>query len=181
MIRTRWLAALILASTPRPCQAQSGGMGGGVGGGGRGMPTEEWTVKVEVQNDQAVTGRLKLQGVVVQCDLGLYRIKPEKIKAIEFDPKKEEPVIIGDEGLQRRATVVTLSGEKIAGIVYVPHTWEVETDLGRLKPEAQNLKVITFLERVPDRQPGAGKPSGPQKPGGQGGGPDASAPADPAK
>ena len=174
MIRARWLAALILASTPLPCLAQFGGgpgMGGGMGGMkvvGRGvgpLSVEEWTVKVEVQNGQAVTGRLKLQAVAVQCDLGLYRIKPEMIKAIEFDAKPEDPFIVGPEGSRRLGTVVTVSGETIAGVLSVPQEWEVETDLGSLQPDAQNLKAITFLERASSRQPGEKKPGNPGKPG----------------
>ncbi len=200
MIRTSWLAALILAFAPLPCPAQFGGGGGmgGMGGMGFGMggmmpggrptkilPVEEWTVKVEVRDDLSVTGRLKLQGVVVLCDLGLYRIKPEKVKAVEFGAKREEPLIIGVQGAQRRGVVVTASGEKIAGIISIPQDWEVETDLGSLKPEAQNLKGITFLERVSAADPGAGKPNpGPsavEKPGGQASKPDAPPPSDPSK
>jgi len=152
-----------------------GGMGGGgIGGGIVLMPdgsprdAEEWTVKIETASNQAVTGKLRVVSVAVQCDLGLYEIKPDKVKEIQFTPTTREAqlfagptgiqreavvVTAGPTGIQREAVVVTASGEKIAGMVGIPQWWRVRTDLGILTPDVQRLKSLTFVGPV-EPEPG---------------------------
>ena len=57
--------------------------------------------------------------------------------------------------------MITESGESVAGKINVPNCWKVETDLGTLTPDAQQLKTITFIGRVGGRgrrQAGPGPP-----------------------
>src|SRR4051812_35383777 len=161
MVRTGWLAVLIVALAPWPSPAQFGGMGG-MGGGMGGMmgmgsnqlwniaagsqkSLETWEVKVETYGNQVVTGKLRLARVFVQSEVGIYEIQPEKVKAIELSaPAQDHPVAITQVGTQRSGTVVTATGAKIAGQVLVPNTWKIETDLGTLTPDAQQLKTLTF-------------------------------------
>lgn len=169
MTRTLGLAAaMLLAVAISPCPAQMGGggmgMGGGMGGMGGGMrrsaPAERWKVQVASTNGQSVTGQLLVESVPIECDLGYYLIKPEKVKAVEFEPGNEEPNQMG--GVPRRkGAVVTTSGERIAGILSIPHQWGIETELGHLKPEVAKLKSITFVERVAAKP---GDPADPAKP-----------------
>ncbi len=200
MIRSGRLAALALASAlaiaPSPCPGQGGGgmggfgMGGGMGGGGMGMGmsgmgggggggmmrgaaviTEEWTVRIETAGNQAVTGRLRLASVAIECDLGLYELRPDKVKEVQFGPKPGESGvmmssgIMAGPGIRREGTVLTATGEKIAGTLAIPLTWRVRTDLGVLTPDAQKIKTLAFLARIPEPDrlgPGfRGAPEGP--------------------
>src|SRR4051812_10837446 len=107
MVRTGWLAALIVVLAPWPSPAQFGGMGGGMGGMGGGMggmmgnqlwnvaarsqkPIETWDVKVETYGNQVVTGKLQLARVFVQSEVGIYEIQPEKVKTIELSAPAQE-------------------------------------------------------------------------------------------
>jgi hypothetical protein len=155
MIRTGWLAAFLLTVAPWTCLGQMGGMGGmggGLGGWG-GMqqqkPPEHWTVKAETFGSQAVTGKLRLDAVVVKCELGTYEIKPDKIKTIEFAATEPgSPMIVGMHGAERKGSVITSTGETVSGTVSIPNTWRIETDLGFLTPDAQQLKTFTFVAKV---------------------------------
>ncbi len=159
MIRTGWLAALLVALTPWTCPGQ---VPGGVGFPNAPMPPygpapygpaqgeEEWTVKVETFGNQAVTGKLRLGSIAITCDLGLYMIKPGKIKSIELAPPKGQPIQDGN-GMRREGAVITMAGEKVTGTVHVPD-WTIETDLGMLTPDPQNLKTLTFLARAKDEE-----------------------------
>jgi hypothetical protein len=188
MNRTGWLAAFVLALAPLPCFGQMGGMGGmgaGMGGMGMGMggmggggmaalnsppkPLEEWTVKVETVGKQAVTGKLQLTAVAVRCELGIYEIKPAKVKAIEFAAAEgDTQPTFGMYGIERNGSVITTSGEKVTGIIAVPVSWRIETELGTLIPDAQQLKLFTFVARVPTDGVGPDglKPNAGSKPGG---------------
>ncbi len=125
-----------------------------------------------------MTGQVRLASVSVHCELGTYEIKPEKVKAIEFDPHEAgTALIIGVQGAERNGTVITSTGEKISGIISVPNSWKIDTDLGTLTPDAQKLKSFTFVARVaaenskpqpnhavkPGSQPNTGQPG--NKPG----------------
>jgi hypothetical protein len=181
MVRTGWLAALIVVLAPWPSPAQFGGMGGGMGGMGGGMggmmgnqlwsvaarsqkPLETWEVKVETFGNQVVTGRLQLARVFVQSEVGIYEIQPEKVKTIELSPAQENQMVFTQAGVQRNGTVVTSTGSKIAGQVLVPIAWRIETDLGTLTPDAQQLKTLTFVARAEDPAPKPGVIK-PMKPG----------------
>ena len=133
----------------------------------QGVPrdAEEWTVKIETQASQAVTGRLKLANVAVQCDLGLYEIRPEKIREVQFTPvAKETPFIVGFNGGQRDGVVMTATGEKIAGTVFIPPWWRIKTDLGMLTPDGQRIKSLTFVAKVePEPAPQKPQPGSPPK------------------
>jgi hypothetical protein len=150
-------------------------MGGGMGGGMRARPQmpEDWTARFETFNGQSVTGKIQLSSVDIACSLGLYEIKPGKIKSIQFNPAPET-VAPSQNGAFRDGTVLTDSGESVAGKINVPNWWKVETDLGTLTPDAQQLKAITFLGRSETRKPGEqpGRPSNlPDKPSDQPGKP----------
>jgi hypothetical protein len=160
MVRTGWLAAFLLTVAPWTCLAQFGGMGG-MGGMGRmaPKPPEQWTVKVETFGNQSVTGKLGLDAVVVKCELGTYEIKPEKIKTIELGAiEPGVAMIVGMHGAERKGSVVTATGEKVTGTIAIPNTWRIETDLGFLTPDSQQLKTFTFIARAqadanqPDRK-----------------------------
>jgi hypothetical protein len=162
MVRTGWLAALIVVLAPWPSLAQFGGMGGmgggmggmgggmrGIGGGGRAQAQapEEWTTKFETFNGQSVTGKIQLPSIEIACSLGLYEIRPGKIKSIQFNPAPEQ-LVPSQTGALREGTVLTDSGESVAGKINVPNWWRLETDLGSLTPDAQQLKTITFIGRA---------------------------------
>jgi len=149
------------------------GMAMGMGGAPFVPPgAEEWTVKIETTANQAVTGRLKLAAIAVHCELGLYEIKPDRIKEVQFNPMaKDAPGMFGMMGAQRDAVVMTASGEKIAGTVSIPQWWRVRTELGMLMPDAQRIKSLTFVARVepePGQKPGQmPQANGGGQPGGQ--------------
>jgi len=125
-----------------------GGMGGGMGGMMMpGQNGERWTVKFETFDGQIVTGKLWLLSVAVECRLGLYEIKPGKIKSFQLNPAAD-PLIVVPGGALREGSVLTNSGETVAGKILVPAWWKVETELGTLTPDSQHLKTLTFVARV---------------------------------
>jgi hypothetical protein len=135
----------------------------GIGGGGRPQAFEEWTARFETFNGQSVTGKIQIPSIEIACSLGLYEIKPGKVKSIQFNPAPEQ-LVASPNGALREGTVLTDSGESVAGKVNIPNWWRLETELGTLTPDAQQLKTITFVGRAEGRKPGEqqGKPGSQQ-------------------
>lgn len=102
-------------------------------------------VKVEMVGDRSVTGVLALDDLKVDCDLGLYRIRAEKIESVQFTPEKvamdpaaqNDPILIP-------AMVATRTGETIAGSLRLEGEWALETELGSLTLDPSRLQKLTF-------------------------------------
>jgi len=103
----------------------------------------ESTIKVEMKSGQSVSGTIFLPGILIDCDLGRYAIKTEKIKAIRFT---RPTGTVTQEGTSVEGVVVTTSGDEISGTVFVQE-WSVRTDLGDLTLDPAKLKVISFTDR----------------------------------
>jgi hypothetical protein len=174
MIRSGWLAALIVVLVaPRISPGQDSPPPPPVPFELEVKPrvAELWTVRIETFNNKGVTGKLLLASVDMECDLGLLEIKLEKIKMIQFSKPHENrspfdlplPPTISGRGTPREGTVITTSGESIAGTIYVPG-WSIETEMGTLTPNATRLKTLTFLSKAQVvSQPGPRKPGEPPK------------------
>ena len=129
------LLALVLGLAPLSCPAQFGGTPQ--------PPTEKWTIEVKTTGDRTVTGVIPLEAVTIDCDLGQYLIKVEKIKELRFpDHGNEQPFAMVD-GYQMRGVLVTTSGEEIGGMIHVPGVG-IETELGLLKLSPMKLRSIVF-------------------------------------
>jgi hypothetical protein len=159
----RILAAVgVLALAPTAVFAQFGGMGGmgggmgGMGGGGQGMGmagmggiggtraqrSVERTVEVELASGQKLTGKIQLDWVFVETEVGRYQIKPEQIKTIRLTGKAvpregpmEEPGIEG--------TVTTSSGREIKGKIR-NNSWLLDVEIGSLALDSSKVKSMTF-------------------------------------
>lgn len=104
-----------------------------------------------------MSGSLLIASVPVECDLGIYHIKPEKIKAVRFTnpgekPAKQKPGGGPGGGMGGPSAIApgyyggavsTTTGGEIVGSVYVAH-WTVKTDLGVVTLDPSKLKSVTF-------------------------------------
>lgn len=149
---SRSVTALVIASalvaSPGFAQFGGGGMGGMVGQNEPSWPTQKWSVKVETGGGKTLTGTLELKDVAVECDFGVYHIRPENVKSIRFIPLPEgTPLIIGPGGARTRGAVTTAPGEEIEGAVLV-RSWTVETELGQVVLNPSGLRSVTFSGRV---------------------------------
>ena len=115
-----------------------------------------WPVKVETTGGQGVTGKLNLGWVKMESELGLYHVKPEKIKAIRF-VQQGGPLIVGPQGARADGVIDTTSGEEIVGTFHVQN-WTLITDLGVVLISPGKLKSITFTDPA---DPQVGKKEGP--------------------
>ena len=151
-------AVLAFALVPSPVFAQFGGMGGGMA-----YPPwlhQEYSVKVETVEGRNVSGTLPLASVVVECDLGLYHVKPEKVKAVRFLNPKEHVAVRGPDGTRVPGAVATVSGEEITGTIIVP-TWMLTTDLGAVVLDPAKLKSLTLVGKTDPSTPKPGNPASP--------------------
>jgi hypothetical protein len=163
MVRSKWLAVLAVTLAPLPCLAQ-------FGGGGFPQETQtKWTVRVELVGGQSVEGPLHLDPIAIEGDLGLYAIKPEKIKAIRLSPQGDDPLSAGASA-QIHGTVITTTDEEIGGVIYVPTEWTIETDLGTLKLNPAKLRSITITDKPEGKAPTKPGAGGARAPGGGGAG-----------
>jgi hypothetical protein len=139
------VVALVLLTPPG--FAQFGGMGG-MGGKSTVPPSSprECTVKVETIGGQSLSGTLTLTWVPVECDFGLYRLKPEKVKAIRFVHSPDSSVVGRGDGLYVKGVVTTTSGEEIRGSVVVSD-WTVMTELGVVTLDPTHLTSLSFQEK----------------------------------
>ncbi|WP_422924740.1 hypothetical protein [Singulisphaera sp. PoT] len=167
------LVVVLLGSTSAHAQfggmgGMGGGMGGGQGMGGMGMgmgmggmmarngrmvpqtPPEEWNIKAELDGDRVVSGSLSLYNIMVEGDIGEYEIKPEKVKAIQFE--KGATIQQSPNGPQIPGTVITTSDEKVTGLISLP-SWRFKIELGILKPDPKKLRVVSFLSKVKVEEP----------------------------
>lgn len=133
MTRFPVLVVLFVALSPLPCLAQFGGPPP--------PPLPSWKVEVKLDGDKTISGTMVLNAIMVECDLGQYSIKAEKIKEIQFTTSSKSPnhVLEGD--------VITHSGEKIHGAMPYGAIFVIETDLGTLQPAQSKLRSITFGEK----------------------------------
>ena len=155
--RTGWVVIALVAGLATPGFAQMGGMGGGMGGGYRMFGSagaddpktaQNWPVTVQTNDGKATRGQLRLTTAVIDCSLGIYEIRPEKIQEIRFKPASSGNAVLMDQnGMQRLGTLVTVTGEEIEGVVLILNWWRIETDLGVLTPRSDGIKVITFGKR----------------------------------
>lgn len=157
-------AIVSLSSPAASARAQFGGMspGGGFMSGVIEPPKpgslRPYPVKVETAGG-AVSGTLRLASVVLQGDLGLYEIKPDKVAEIRLDPRNpNEPVIVGPGGSPHPGTVVTRSGESLKGRVII-QKWQLETDLGVLTLSPETLRLVSFSGREKERPKDREKPA----------------------
>ena len=153
----RWaglVAVALVAGRTAPSQGQGGGMGGGMMSSGFiqefGLAGADSTkasqvrpVKITAPEGKSTTGNLRLTTVVVACSLGVYEIKPEKVQEIRLNPPStSEPALTGNTGVQRPGCVVTVAGARIDGVVLIPNWWRIETELGTLTPNGQEIVSI---------------------------------------
>ncbi len=121
----------------------------------------EWEVKITGQDDQSLSGRLRLQAIGVEGDLGRYMIKPEKVKAIQFysdeDQEKEDndsaqlSSPYGAPAGTLRGTISATSGDEIQGTIQAGN-WQVETSLGTLMLNLSKIKEIEFLHKAEEEE-----------------------------
>ncbi len=141
MKRAYLLAVLVVTMAPIPCWAQFGAVPAKV--------REKWKVEVKMDDNRTFEGILTLASFDVQSDLGLYAIKPEKIKEVHFEVY---PTNI--EERQGRSpndfvgTIVTTTGEKFSGLILFPQEG-IETELGTLRPNTLKLRSLTFKGKPP--------------------------------
>ena len=123
----RWpgLRALILVAGTT--SASFGQMGGrGFGGpesfsgrdfGSAGVVSSgarEYPVQITAGDGKTTSGTLRMNSAVLGCPLGIYEIKPEKVKEIRFpDSGQSAPMLWGQSGVQRPGAIVTTKGEVI--------------------------------------------------------------------
>lgn len=182
--RAGWCAlALVLGLAPAG-SGQGGGMrrDGGFaqnlhGAGAESPKAVKAAVRVLAADGKAVDGTLRLTTAVVASTLGVYEIKPEKVREIRLDPRAGDDfssVLMDAGGVQRPGRVVTTGGEVIEGMVFLPQWWRVETDLGELTPNPVTLQSITFVREAdaapedqlqsiptPPLRPGSARPIAP--------------------
>ncbi len=157
----RWTGCVVVALVTglgAPTFAQMGGMGGGFGGGYRMFGNAgaddpktalNWPVTVQATDGNSTRGQLRLTTAVIDCKLGIYEIRPEKIQEIRFKPVSSGNAVLMDQsGMQRAGTLVTTTGEEIEGVILILNWWRIETDLGVLTPRSDGIKVITFGKRA---------------------------------
>lgn len=176
--------ALVLGLAPTGF-AQPGGGGGAFGpagmmfqdfgtAGAESAKAARVAVRLTADDGRMVKGHLRLTSVVIGSSLGVYEIRPEKVREVRLAAKADDgaaQVIVGGGGAQKAGSIVTVGGEVIEGVVLIPHWWRIETELGQLRPNPQALTSISFfreegpperLEPVPGRDippaPGAGVP-----------------------
>jgi hypothetical protein len=109
------------------------------------LASRPFPVKVGTVGGKSVTGTLTVAYIQVVSDLGVYAIKPEKVKEVQISaPAPDEgPMITGPSGTMVPGVVVTRSGDEIAGKIAVNH-WQVETDLGSLMLNPETLKSVAI-------------------------------------
>lgn len=157
MTRTHLLAALVLAVglAPRPGLAQGVNYNPG-------FPATRWEVKVEVPDNRTVTGTINIGSLDVECDLGDYTIRIDKVKSIQFQQESEadkeksegqsqsqsQPRPQFNQGfVPFRGVVIASSGEKIEGTIRFP-LLGLETELGILRLDPSKMKSITFVGKA---------------------------------
>jgi hypothetical protein len=137
MIRSGWFAVLAVVLASLPCKAQFGA----------GVEEKEYPVQVEMEGGQCVQGKLRLAEVLIDCELGQYQIKAEKVKMIRFpNPGAEATGPPADRLI--KGTVITTSDREIHGLVHV-RNWTVETDLGSLTLKPETIKAVNFSASSP--------------------------------
>lgn len=148
MFRSGWLAVLAVVLASLPCRAQPG-FGGG--------EEKEYPVQVEMDGGQNVQGKLRLVAVLIACDLGEYRIKPEKVKLIRLSKSGAEAKNVVQAGPSVRGTLITTSDREIHGYVQIGG-WTVETDIGSLTLNPETIRAVTFKANSPQPEGNDKKP-----------------------
>ncbi len=134
MNRAHLLAVVVVTLGPMPCFAQF-----------QVKQVEKWKVEVKMADNRALEGVLALATLRIECDLGDYAIKAEKIKEVRFPEQKDSSAIVNSVGtpIRVRGTIVTTSVEEFSGIIDFPREG-IETDLGTLKLNPMKLRTLTF-------------------------------------
>ncbi|CAN5780411.1 hypothetical protein BH23PLA1_BH23PLA1_28280 [soil metagenome] len=156
MSRTLMLALLAMTFAPLTCLAQFQQFSDF----GTSADREGWKVHIKGPNELSVTGTLRLEMIGLDSALGHYKIKPEKIRAIQFSGEEDEEKVAvlgqmydrsqGRAILPIQGTVITTSEDKIPGMIHVMG-WQVETDLGTLTVDPTKLKEIEFLHEAKEK------------------------------
>jgi hypothetical protein len=161
------LAAVVTVLAPGSAFAQYGGMGGmgggaaaqggmgmrmggmgmgGMGMGGMGMGgfqtrTVERAVQVEMEGGQKLSGKLQLDSVTVDTDVGQYQVKPERVKILRLSRGSAKSE---DEGNQAvGGVVITTTDKEIKGKVHSP-SWVLEVEFGTLHLDPAKVRTMTF-------------------------------------
>ena len=159
----RWMGTVavgLVVGLNSPSFGQMGGMGlrsadgrfrnFGDAGAYAGKDAQVCQVVMETTDGKTTTGHLRLTTAVIDCSLGVYEIKPTKVQEIRFEPPTNaSPGVFDSSGIQRSGSIITTSGDKIAGVVLIPSWWRVETDLGSLAPNSLKIRSIAFRETHP--------------------------------
>lgn len=171
MSRTTSLALstflLNLGLSFQAANAQFGGPGG-MGGQANATPHGNvvYSVTVNANGGQSVSGTMSLTWVAINCDLGHYEIEPAKIKEIRFTlPPNQQPMMYGNGVVVTSGTVVTTTGAEIAGNLVI-NNWKLVNDLGVVTLNPGGLKTIAILGKAqeqasstkPQAEPAPGKP-----------------------
>jgi hypothetical protein len=132
---------------------QQGGMGmgmgrmGGMGGMGMGMgrmrtPVER-TVQVEMEGGQKIEGRLLLEALSVDSDLGQYQIRPGQVKIVRLTKSgaAAQPDMNGVLALE--GSVITTGEKEIKGKVLCP-SWSLDLEFGTLTLDPKRVRTMTF-------------------------------------
>jgi hypothetical protein len=163
MNRGSRLAIFAVLLISAPCFAQFGGMGGmgggmqqgGMGMGGMGMGrmrgsmigapmrAVERTVQVEMEGGQKIEGKLMVDALSVDSDLGQYQIRPGQVKIVRLSKAgaAAQPDMNGFLALEGS---VTTTGEKeIKGKVLCP-SWSLDLEFGTLTLDPKRVRTMTF-------------------------------------
>jgi hypothetical protein len=128
-----------------------------------------WIVRIETDRGDKIGGPLydvsqgAIESVDIDCDFGGLSVDAEKVRSIEFD----DGGWTEHEGVdtQKSGTIHTTDGRKLAGMITIPSTWVVDTDLGLLGLKAGKLKSITIEAAAKPEAPKADLPAKPARTG----------------
>lgn len=188
MKRAAWLAAMVLILAPGPGSGQTvtGGLRTVGAFGGDDQSENVRSVRLEMEGGQKLEGTIRFRPVIVDGDLGRYRIRPDKIKRIQFlrradvgdgeppEAPPNAPAMRNRAGMMGgmmpaalvRGKVVTTSDAVIIGDVHIPPDFALELDFGTLTVAPEKLRVLTMIEPAPAEAPAAGEPPAAKPPAG---------------
>src|SRR4051794_26016680 len=124
MYRHIGVLCLVLVSAPLPGRAQPASNDDG---SFTNWPSRQQPVKLEMNGGKTLTGTLVLTEVALHGDVGLYHVRPDRVKTIAFADEQGEPVTAAPYFNGMKGTVTTASGEEIVGTVFV-NRWILRTE-----------------------------------------------------
>jgi hypothetical protein len=151
MLRHIPSAFLAIALVSAPARAQFGGMGG-MGGGFGGPSAVDREVQAEMANGRTLSGRLTINPIQVDTEVGEYQIRPEKIKGITFERPQGE----NNPNQELKGSVATTSGKEFHGTLRIPFALSLQIDEGTLNLAPSRIKALKF--QVPAAEAGGAKP-----------------------